>query len=136
MTWSTPKTNWTSAEYFNSADLNRVEQNIDHVRTTLTGYGYSVPSITVNTGRTSSSYDQLSSINRIESNLDTIRTSFVTPIDWQSTITWTETTAFTAVQANRWENSVSTLYDLSLKVPQSFRYAGTISAGQEVLPQT
>lgn len=136
MPWQTPKTNWTASDYYNAGDLNRVENNIDFVRTYLVGLGYAIPSITTDVSRINESYDDLTSINRIEANLTLIKDNFVTPSSWQAGQTWTVTTPLTHNDANRWESNISALYELAQKVPQSFRYAGTFNLSQEVLPQT
>jgi hypothetical protein len=131
MAWITPKTNWTSSDYYNFADLNRVENNINELRIYLVSIGYLIPAITVNTTRINTSYDLVSSINRIENNINTIRLAFVTPGDWQSTITWDYTTKFTEAHANRWESSVFNLYTLAQNVYASFTYSGTFASGNQ-----
>lgn len=135
MPWNTTKTNWVSTDYYNFSDLNRVENNIDYVRTVLIALGYTIPSITTNTGRTNLSYDTIDSINRVESNLNTIKNNFVTPSTWTEGQTWSLITPFSYTDANRWESNVQALYDLSITIPQSFRYSGTFNLAQEVLPQ-
>lgn len=136
MAWITPVTDWTASDYYNAGDLNRVENNTDHLRTALIALGYSIPSITTNVSRINESYDDLTSINRIESNLNEIKNNFVTPTTWQEGKTWTATTPFLMDDANRWESNQLALYNLSITIPQSFRYAGTFNLSQEVLPQT
>lgn len=136
MAWITPVTNWTTSDYYNAGDLNRVENNTDHLRTALIALGYSIPSITTNVSRINESYDDLTSINRIESNLNEIKNNFVTPTTWQEAKTWTATTPFSVDDANRWESNQLALYNLSITIPQSFRYSGTFNLSQEVLPQT
>ena len=131
MAWITPKTNWTSSDYYNFADLNRVENNINELRIYLVSIGYVIPVITVNTTRINTSYDLVSSINRIENNINTIRLAFVTPGDWQSTIVWDHTVKFTEVSANRWESSVFSLYTLAQNVFASFTYSGTFGCGNQ-----
>lgn len=133
MAWQTPKTNWVASESYNYSDINRVENNTLEVHTYLTGIGYALPGITTVTNRTSSSYDLISSINRLENNLDSIKNNFVTPPGWQAKQTWTATTSFDENHANRWENNVSLLYEYAQLTFQSYRYAGTFNAGQEVL---
>lgn len=134
--WITPKTNWTSSDYYNATDLNRVENNIAYVRQQLAALNYTMPVLVVNTSRVNTDFDYVSSINRIENNMDAIRLAFVTPSTWQPAITWTSDTKFTHSEANRWESNVSALNALATVVPQAFRYAGTFISGQEVLPQT
>lgn len=135
MAWITPITSWTSNSYYNATDINRVEENTDYLRTFINSLGYTIPMMTTNFTRTVSSYDDLTSINRLENNLNSIRVNFFTPPGWQSTITWSVETKFTADHANRWENSTLLLYNLAINTQGAFRHAGTFISGQEVLPQ-
>lgn len=135
-TWLTPKTNWTSSEFYNANDLNRVENNIAYVRQQLAALNYTMPVLVVNTSRVNMNYDYVSSINRIENNLSAVKDAFITPSTWLPEVTWTADTVFTNTHANRWESNVKALYELATVVPQSFRYSGTFISGQEVLPQT
>lgn len=135
MAYVTPKTNWTSSDYYNGWDLNRIEENTEAVRALLVSIGYSIPALTINTSRIYESYDNITSINRIESNLNTLKTSYLTPVGWQSVVTWDKSTAFTAETANRWANSTVLLYEAAVNTRNGQRYAGTFSAGEEVLPQ-
>lgn len=131
MGWITPKTNWTTSDYYNVGDLNRVENNIAEVRSYLVLIGYNVPSITTKTNRSTADYDLVSSINRIESNLETIKTAFVTPLDWQPTINWTAQTKLTADIANRWETSALNLYSLAQNTYAAFVYCGNFVTGNQ-----
>ncbi len=130
--WQTPKTNWIADDEYNAADINRVESNTLHVRDYLESSDYPVPTITAVTNRAESDYDTVSSINRIETNIEALRLSFTTPPDWQPTITWTYTTPMTADIANRWEQSVASLYALAQQAQAGYRYCGTFLSGQGV----
>ena len=131
MAWITPVTNWTASGYYNYTDINRVENNINEVRTYLIGIGYVVPTITVNTARTTTSYDLISSINRIENNLDTIKNAMFTPSGWQSKITWDTTTKMSADVANRWENNALLLYTLAQNIYAAYTYCGAFNSGNQ-----
>lgn len=130
MPWTNPKTNWTSNEAYNFGDINRVESNMEYVRSELIGIGYTVPSLTFITNRNILSYDLLSSVNRIESNMEAIK--LFTPPGWLDTITWTADTRFTNYHANRWESNVQLLHDYVPLVESAFRRCGAIVAGQGV----
>lgn len=131
MPWMTPKTDWTANENYNALDINRVEINTQHLRDYLASIDYPVPQITTVTNRTEVSYDTVSSINRIEANIERMRAVFTTPLQWESTITWTYQTPMTHDIANRWERSVEDLYELVQRAYESFRYCGTFTVGQE-----
>lgn len=134
MPWTTPKTNWTSNESYNFSDINRVESNTLEVKQVLESFGYTVPTLTAITNRTVTSYDDTTSINRLESNLNKLRVAFITPPNWQETVTWTPSTPFTHLQANRWDQSLLDLYTFANQVGEGRRFCGTFIAGQEALP--
>lgn len=130
MPWVTPKTNWTSAEAYNFTDINRVEANMEYVRSELIAIGYAVPTLTFITNRNILSYDLLSSVNRLEANMEAVK--LFTPSGWLSTITWTADTRFTNYHANRWESNVQLLHDYIPLVEAAFRRCGAVVAGQGV----
>lgn len=132
MPWVTPITNWSSSSIYNYNDINRVESNMDYVRSELIAIGYDVPNMTFVVNRNYTSYDLLSSVNRIETNLEALKNSFVEPPNWLDTITWTADTRFTNYHANRWESNVLLIHDYVALVQQSFKYCGSFVAGQEV----
>lgn len=134
MPWATPKTDWTSNDRYNFGDINRVESNTIEVKQVLELFGYTVQSLSTITNRTVTSYDDIASINRLESNLDKLRLAFITPPSWQSTVTWTPSTPFTYLHANRWEQSLLDLYTFANRVGEGRRFCGTFAAGQEALP--
>lgn len=134
MPWTTPKTDWTNSDSYNYGDINRVESNTLHMKSLLDSLGYAVPSLVTVTNRTVISYDDLPSVNRLEANLNTLKQSFITPSNWQATITWTPSTAFTHTHANRWEQSLLDLYTLANQSAEGRRFCGTFIAGQEALP--
>lgn len=157
MPWVTPVTNWTSTDVYNYTDINRVEGNIDFLRSYLVSIGYPVNAITVVTNRINTSYDTTTSINRLDANLEQCRVAFITPLDWvystnvgtvlnvsnttypTSTLTpqnndvWNNVTKFTHIQANRWESNTLSLYTLAQLANQSFKRCGTFNAGQVIL---
>lgn len=130
MPWVNPKTNWTSAEAYNYTDINRVEGNMEYVRSELIGIGYTIPAMTFITNRSNLSYDLLSSVNRLEANMEGLKV--FTPPCWLPTVTWAADTRFTNYHANRWESNVQLLHEYVPLVEAAFRRCGAVVAGQEV----
>lgn len=132
MTWTTPVTNRTSTDRYNFSDLNRAEANAEHLRDYLQSIGVTLPSMTFITNRTSAGYDTVSSVNRFEGHVSTLKEkSYLSPPDWQSSVSWTYTRGFTYLDANRWEKSVSDLYEMAQSAFDGYRYSGTFDCGQE-----
>jgi hypothetical protein len=129
----TPKTNWLSTDRYNFVDLNRVENNTHELVTYLASIGYTIASLTYDTGRVITSIDYLTSINRVESNIETIKDGFITPPDWEETKTWTVDLTFNYEDANRLEVSLDQLLNLGVLVYDSFKYCGTFYSGEDGL---
>lgn len=127
----TPKTDWTSDDYHNAEDLNRVEYNTQFVAEFLENIGYTIPLDTVITNRTIDYIDFISSINRVEQNLDSIRENFITPPGYEPMKTWTNKMGFSYKDANRLENNLELLYEWAKNVYENLKYCGTFYAGEE-----
>jgi hypothetical protein len=132
--WLNPKTDWTAADSINATDMNRVESNTEHVRAYLQSIGYPIYNQLHITNRTFESYDTVSSVNRLEQNIEALRLAFTTPEGWNSYLQWTFSRGLTHEDVNRWELSVSQLYDLAQSAFEAFRYCGTFQSGEDSLP--
>lgn len=75
MAWSTPKTDWTSTDYFNAVDYNRIKNNLIYLRDlAVTVYDeFSIE--TVSDDKTYEDFFYADEINTMERNLDTINTN-------------------------------------------------------------
>ena len=85
MSWVTPITDRTQADiankvskaYLNFADLNRIEGNIEYVRSVLVSAGYYVPTMTIKTNWVETDMIYLIDLERIRSNISTIQSSWI-----------------------------------------------------------
>jgi DNA-directed RNA polymerase delta subunit len=92
--------------------------------------GYVLPSLTFND--IINAYGEikyLSDVNSLETRLTSLYTNTAQPLDWQSGITWINSTTFTANTANRWENNTKRLYDLGGLITNSIKYCGAFTCG-------
>jgi hypothetical protein len=126
----TPKTNWTSDDYINADDFNRIENNILEVFNFIKSIGYYIDTFTVVTNRGYQSFDYISSINRIESNLEKVKAGFVSPPGYRPSKVWAIGQGFTFDDANRLEINTQLLMDTAVSAKKSFKYAGTINCGE------
>ena len=134
MPWITPKTDWTSTDYFNTVDINRVENNTQDLRSFFILIYIPMKELTFITNRTIQDYDKVSSINRLESNIEYLCSRLIVPSTWYQK-TWTYTTYFSYEDTNRWEQTLELLYNYANLALQGYRYCGTFSSGQEgILP--
>jgi hypothetical protein len=129
----TPKTNWTSEDYYNAEDLNRVEINTEFVASYLRELQYNIPNQIYVVDRDKSSIDFISSINRVESNIEALKNAFITPPGYQGKKTWIVKKGFRYEDANRLENNLKLIYEWAHRVKENYRYSGTFNSGQEVI---
>jgi len=132
MSWLTPVTNWDgsspSRTYYNAADLNRVENNINELVTLINTYS-SIGALTSITSRNTLSIDFYDSLNRVENNIQALATATNVPLNWQTPTTdWVGGTPFDYEDANRLESNVLELYTMINKIKDYLMYAGGINA--------
>lgn len=129
----TPKTDWTSDDYYNFQDLNRVEKNIQIVANYLKSIDYEIPLEDIVTNRDMMSIDFVSSINRIERNLDSIRKNMIIPPGYEEMKIWTNNMGFSYEDANRYEKNLELLYLWATRIYESYKYCGEFYCGEEVI---
>lgn len=71
-TWSTPKTDWVSSDYFNAVDYNRIKNNLIYLRDLAVQMYTEFTIGTVSDDKTAADYFYADEINQMEDNLDTI----------------------------------------------------------------
>jgi hypothetical protein len=129
-----PKTDWTSEDYYNFEDLNRVEVNIKFVAEYLKSIDYNIPLQEIIIDRGMETIDFLSSINRVENNLESIRSKMeIIPPEYGFMKIWTNRMGFDFTDANRYERNLELLYLWATRIFDSYRYCGTFSCGEEVI---
>lgn len=133
MAWINPILNWTKDDTYEAVDLNRVENNTEHMSNLLAQYGYASGITSVINNRDITSYDDIESINRVENNLDKIKNCFYTPEGWQDAKTWIANMKFNYMDAFRYENNLNLLFNLANTLIDNFIYCGTYYVGEEVI---
>lgn len=131
MPWMEPKTDWTSLDYYNYGDLNRIENNTAEVAAFLESIQYQVPELTVVTNRDKKSIDFISSINRVENNIEQLKDAFITPPGYQSKKVWEVGKGFSHQDANRLENNLKLLYKWAHLAKENLKYCGTFYCGED-----
>ena len=131
MAWITAVTDWSSDDYYNYSDLNRVENNIDYVYHELILLGYSPILSSINTTRTKSSIDYFDDINRIESNIKALADSSYDPLGWLTPeMDWVSAyKVFDYNDANRLESNLVNLKAMCENITDEIRYCGTFYSG-------
>lgn len=127
------RTNWTSEDFYNAEDLNRVEANTEFVAEYIKSLQYNVPELVIRTDRDITSIDFISSINRLEQNIEALKNGFITPPGWQSKKVWTLGMGFDYNDANRLEKNLKLLYKWAQIAKENLIYCGTFSCGEDVI---
>ncbi|MEK4239057.1 hypothetical protein [Paenibacillus sp. FSL H7-0714] len=110
MAWTVPNLNWTAADYYNHADMSRVEINTKAVQDLMASKGFAV---TIQEGVYSRNIWWVpfkEEFTRIEANLEALRKRY-TPVGWRTRdLPWTADSPFSYIDANRWENNLNLLW--------------------------
>ena len=126
MAWITPITNWTSQNYFNYADWNRIENNCAVLATLLQTCGYNVVLTTITNRVDGSTLDFYDSLNRIEGNILALYNCFSSPpAGWVAPKTaWSYDQAFSFSDTNRIEGNELALYNQTNGIIQEYIVCG------------
>ena len=127
------KTNWTSEDYYNADDLNRVETIIIETAELVNAlFGLSVELEPTVTDRDYSRIEFAEDLNRIERNIERLMV-----LDLERLLTmktnWQAGDPFSFEDANRLEYNLSVLYPILDKNSRNVVYSGTFNSGEEVI---
>ena len=126
------KLNWTSSDYYNCEDLNRVELATLIIKKQIGKFRGVVVDIVAVFDRTESSIEFADSLNRIENNILLLKQTFPQEVIFEDSKTdWTHDKPFDFSDANRFERN---LYDMYYKIESNISnipYCGQYIAGQE-----
>ncbi len=130
MPWVELKTNWSSEDYYNFEDLNRVENNTEVVANIINLYFKEI-NLNINKNRDMRTIEFSNSLNRIENNINLLKLSFNKPLIWEVPKTnWQPGTNFNYEDANRLENNLLHLFNLLQNTVGNFKYCGTLNCGE------
>ena len=132
MTWQEPKTDWSSEDYYNFEDLNRVESNTKIVAGLVKLFDR-IPDLETNTNRDMSSIEFAESLNRIENNIKILGERRILPGWISPKMDWEYNQRFSYVDANRLEKNLKLLYEYYKGNSELFKYCGAYTCGEEVI---
>lgn len=131
MSWFNLKTNWTSNDYYNAEDLNRVENNIKELEQIyqFLNSQFKLSQI-IKSDRSYNSIEFADSLNRIESLIKEIKDAFITPPNFITPKTnWQALDAFSSIDANRLEQNLFLLYKYINNTINNLQYCGISTCG-------
>ncbi len=140
MAWNTPKVDWTSTDYFNVEDWDRIRENTEYVNQYLAEAGYKTHSLLdTMLDRNNLTLPTVSLVNKLEENLQLVLTDLLSnPPNALNMVTWHGVTT-TSYQRNpnsddwnRWESVVALLKE-DLDYISSYTYykaSGAYVSGQ------
>lgn len=132
MEWMLPKIDWTSNDYYNFEDLNRVENNTEVVEALVKLFA-SIPKLEIIKDRDILSIEFADNLNRIENNIDILGKRRELPGWIPNKLDWEYNQKFSYVDANRLERNLKILYEYYKKNSNMFWYCGTSTCGEEVI---
>lgn len=132
MEWIPPKVDWTSEDYYNFEDLNRVENNTEVVEALVRSFE-SIPELEIIKYRDIFSIEFADSLNRIEGNIS-ILGERRKPFGWiPNKLDWQSNQKFSYADAIRLENNLKILYEHYKKNSNTFQYCGMYICGEGVI---
>lgn len=132
MAWETPKTDFTTSDYYNFGDINRVENNTDALADLVETYALRPTLDTVKTDWVNTNFPFYDQINRIENNILAIKNATAQPIVWITPVVdWVSIDIFDYVDANRLESNLLALYTMINNIIDALLYCGTFYCGQD-----
>lgn len=131
--WQTAKTNWTANDYYNFADLNRVENNTEYLKDYFLTLGYIPSTSTFVSNRTKESLVYYDDMNRIENNIKALKDSSYSPLGWITPVTnWVSVyKKFGYVDANRLEGNLSNLKTMMEGIDAELKICGAFTCGED-----
>ncbi|MEG0450585.1 MAG: hypothetical protein RR595_12075 [Lysinibacillus sp.] len=130
--WITPKLDWTSSDFYNFEDLNRVENNTEVVAE-LVGHFIPLPPMAITVNRDMKRIEFADSLNRIEGNQDVLRQRY-TPVEWMpNKLDWKANAAFSFNDARRIEHNLNLLYQHYKGNTELVPFCGAFTCGEEAV---
>lgn len=131
--WKDCKLNWTSEDYYNAEDLNRVESNtieVSNLVRELVGVNVDLENSIAN--RDYSTIEFSDSLNRVERNLEKLSVLSLEGLKTLKT-NWQIGDKFDYRDAIRLENNLHILYNILSKNKTNISYCGEINCGGEAI---
>lgn len=134
MEWIPPKIDWTTQDYYNFEDLNRVENNTMVVKDLVEVLRGEVNLGEINIGRDMKSIPFVDILNRVEGNINILGSKLYKPKGWMPPkLEWDYNQPFSYEDANRLERNLLLLYNYAKANVDKIPYCGQIYVGEEVI---
>lgn len=129
--WEFVPIEWTPEDFYNFADLDRVESNTQAIVYLLEEHLQIVVDLIIFTSRNVKRFEFYDSLNRIEGNILTLGDTLYKPDGWEQPKTnWRSGQPFDYRDANRLERNLYLLYVLILATIENLKYCGTFHCGE------
>lgn len=127
------KTDWTSDDYYNAEDLNRVELGTSEVAQLANDLlGLNIQLENPVTNRDYTRIEFADDLNRVERNIELVRVFEISGLVDMKT-SWAVGDPFNFEDANRLETNISILHPVLEKNANNLVYSGEFNAGEEVI---
>jgi hypothetical protein len=130
--WITPKTDWAVSDYYNYADLNRVENNTDYLADYIATFAAhpSLTSIKTDWAKTDLVFKAV--LNKVENNIAALRSTLAaTPTGWITLVTdWESLDKFDYIDANRLETDLVLLKQMAENITAALLNCGNFICGE------
>lgn len=134
MAWIPPRIDWSSQDYYNFEDLNRVENNTIAVKDLVEILRGEFSLDDVNVDRDMTSIPFAETLNKIEGNINTLGNKLYKPKGWMDNVLdWKYDKSFSYEDANRLEYNLLLLYSYAKGNIDKIPYCGIINIGEEVI---
>lgn len=128
------KTDWTSQDYYNFEDLNKVENNTIAVKDLVEILRSEVHLGEIDIDRDIKSIPFADALNRVERNINILGNKLYKPKRWiPPKLEWAYDQPFSYEDANRLEYNLLLLYNYAKGNIDSFKYCGLYICGEEVI---
>lgn len=126
-TWSTPRTNWNSEDYFNVVDRNRIEGNTDYVADLVSVWGNKPSVVNIKTDWAINDFGFYDDILKIETNINVIKDYMATPNGYIDPVS---SLPLDYNRLNIIENDLILLKTMTERIEQQFLYIGQFVCGE------
>lgn len=123
------KTDWTAEDYYNFADLNRVEGATQQVIDKVNAFRAANLTLTIIKDRTQESIEFADSLQRIEGNIELVAWLLYKPSGYTNPKGWTYNSPFSYEDANRIEQNLFILNRYVEGNLTNLKYAGAYTVG-------
>lgn len=124
MAWI-PAVTFTSSDYYNYGDLNRIENNTDYIADYIETFAERPAVGTAKTDWANTDIVFYDDLNRVETNILALKTAIGEPVGWLTPVTdWASLDVFDYNDANRLDGNLSALKNLAEQINAAFLFCG------------